>query len=895
MNEIRRWWDRMRGSMSASDLDNEMREEMQNHIELMAAEHMKAGFSEEEARRRARRQFGPVDVIMEESRDVQRTRWLEDIWSDLRYALRSMRLQSGWAFGIIAVLALGIGANAAIFELAGDVLFREPDGVRPEELVRIFGQLEGESDLTGTAYPMYRDYERLELPAIAGVAAFSGVRAANLSASGEAPRRVRIMLVSENYFPLLGITPGRGRLIANAEESPAGSAAIAVLSDELWRSQFAGDPGIVGRTIRINNQPLTIVGVAPRDFAGVTVDERADVWVPLAMTNEVAPGLAELRPLERYGFTWLQVVARLQPGATAAQAEQAARAAVLNLPPPANGNPVRPIPVVQRASEVTIAPDAGETAQRLSQLLIGLVVLVLLLACADASTLVLARAERRKKEIGIRLAIGATRARIVRQLTVETLVLCSFAGALGAALAFGLISVIPRSLPADFILPVPASARLDPVVILVTSAFATACLLLFGLLRSVDLRRVAALLRSAPPARAGRIKVSLSDVLVAFQLALCVVFIIGTTLLARTLANAARLDLGFEPNGVVTATFDLANQGYDRDRSAVFQQQLLERLRASPVVSSAALSIHVPMQGGGVQTSVGFEGHTYAADGGDAPVIDVNIVSPGYADVLGIPIVQGRDFGPADARGAPRVALITKTTAETYWPGQSALGKTLDYISSPPSMVVGILDDSKWNSIRETTVPVVMIPAQQMGWNPMNVMIKTRLSDADAIALLRATVAEIDPAVPLFGVGSMQSKLAEALARERLLGLLLASFAILAFVLSTSGLYALVSYNVRSRIREWGIRMAIGARPIDLLTLVHIQTMRIAAVGILGGVLVAFAGSRLLEGFLFGVAARDLASYAAAVLLLGLAAAVAGYRPARLATRTDPVGALKSD
>jgi predicted permease len=815
---------------------------------------------------------------------------------DLAFALRTLRNNARFAAAVILVLALGIGANSAIFSLVDAALFRSLPVERPAELVRVFATEPQTNQLGGTSYPGYLDL-RNNVPAFSSLAAFATDVAVHVASDAKLPERVSGTVVSGNFFSALGARAAVGRLIAPPDDQ-RGAQPVAVLSDDLWRARFNGEPTVLGTSVRINGVPFTVIGVAPRGFVGATFDATTDIWLPLSTINVADPELAELKPLERRGFTWLSIVGRLAPRASLAMAQAqmdvvSARYAAQN---PSDG--ARRGAKAMVANDAAIDPSQRAEARRLSWLLLGVVAIVLLIACADAAGLLLARAERRRRELAIRAALGASRARIVRQSLAESLVISLAAAVLGLGLAMWLTDFVSNAAPQGIALPLSASSGVLATRTLVFSASVSILTaVLVGLVPAVAASRP----DLVPMLKGDRSRWSVSshrsvplrDVLVAGQMALAMMLLVGAGLLLRTLANESRIDPGFRPEGAVIATIDLSRSGYDSERGRRFYTTVQQRLSEVPGFEAVALGRSVPVQTGGIATSAAPEG--YVPRPNETMEVEASMISPGYYRALGTPLLRGREFTDADVRDGQRVVIVNQAFADRYWPGQDPIGKHVGDISMPPSVVVGVVATAKYRSLRENPLPAVAVPVQQMYSDAMTIIVRTSIEPNAAIRQITEAVATLDPDLPLIRARTLASKLSFALARERLLAILLVAFATLAAALSASGLYAVVAYRMQSRTREWGIRIAIGARPQNVLWLAQRQSTVLALIGLGLGLLGAALATRLVESLLFGVKPVDVWTYGAAAVTLGVVVALAAYLPARRATRIDPTIALRAD
>jgi predicted permease len=814
---------------------------------------------------------------------------------DFRFAVRTLRTNARFAAAVMSVLALGIGANSAIFSLVDAALFRGLPVERPEELVRVFATQRDNRELSETSYPGYLDY-RDNAPAFSSLAAFGTDVAVHLASDARLPERVTGTVVSGNFFSVLGTRAAAGRLISPSDDARA-AASVAVLSHAFWQRRFDGDPAVVGATVRINGSPFVIVGVTPRGFVGATFDASTDLWLPLSTIGVAAPELNELEPLERRGFTWLSIVGRLAPGAsvTRAQAELDVLAARRAVEAPNDGS--NRLARVMPANDAAISPSQRSEARRLSWLLMSVTEMVLLIACADAAGLLIARAERRRRELAIRSALGASRGRIVRQSLAESLLIALGAAALGLGLAMWLTDFVATVAPADMAIPVSAST---PVLATRTLVFAIGAAvftaLLVGIVPAISASRpdlVPALKGEHRRVHVGRRLVPVRDLLVAGQMALAMMLLVGAGLLVRTLANETRLDPGFKADGAVVATLDLSRSGYDSERGRRFYATLQQQLTTTPGLDAVGLARSVPVQSGGIATSAAPEG--YQPRPNESMVVEATMISPGYYKAIGTAVLRGREFTDADRRDGSPVVIVNQAFADRYWPGQDPIGKHIGEISTPPAVVVGVVATAKYRSIREDPRSAVAVPVQQMYSDAMTIVARSSLEPNAALRLITEAVARLDPDLPLIRPRALSEKLSVALGRERLLAALFLAFAVLAAALSAAGLYAVVAYRMQARTREWGIRLAIGARPESVLWLAQRQSTILAGTGMIVGLAGAAVATPFLKTLLYGVQPGDPRSFAAAAVALGIVVAVAAYVPARRATRIDPTIALRAE
>jgi predicted permease len=819
---------------------------------------------------------------------------MRSILDDVIVSVRLLLKNKAYSAGILILFALGIGANSTIFSLTDAVLFRDLSVARPAELVRLYTTDEARRELSESSFPAFREYQQ-ETSVFSGMAAWSGDVAFHLSTDASTPQRVTGAMVSGNYFQVLGVGAESGRMFLREDDRPGTPGRVVILSDRLWRSRFGASPGVVGSPVRLNTALFTVVGVAPPGFQGASFEETPDLWVPLADVDAAAPEMKELRPLERRGIRWLMAVGRLRSGVTIQQAQSrldAAARARLTMQPQEEGRFfVRLLP----ARAAALDPSRGPDAARLSWLLLGAVAFVLLIACADAAGLFMVRADRRRQEMAIRTALGASRLRLARLLLTEGMLLSLGGGGLGIMLAGTATDFIVSRSPAAFDLPLLSST---PVFSLRVLGFAflasgiTALVFAAGpLLRISQVDPVAALKGPGGWMRVGGARLPLRSSLVALQVALSVVLLVGAGLTIRTLSNAGAVSSGFDPDGAVTAELDLSRQGYDRPEGRRLYVNLLEQVRGAAGMRGAALASSVPIRRGGMSGNVELEG--YAPAKGESPMADLNIVTPGYFSVLGSSLLRGRDFTPRDRADGTLVVIVNRTLADRYWPGQEAVGKRI--MNLGPAEVVGVVADVRSRSLREDPRPTVFVPVEQFYSSQMTLLVRTSLPRAAAERTLAEAVRRIDATLPLFKVRSLRERLDSALDRERVLAWLFSAFAALALLLSVAGLYSVVACSVQDRSREWGIRTALGARPGDLFRLVQREGFRMALSGLALGLPASWFLSRSMSHFLFGVLPGDPLTYALAAAALLVSALLGCALPARRAAGQDPMASLRDE
>jgi predicted permease len=900
---------RLRSLFLRQRVEAELHAELAFHLEQQTAEYVAAGMAPGEARHAAMRSLGPLSRIEEECRDMRRTRWIETFLQDLRYALRSLRLSP--AFTVVATLslALGIGANTAIFSLMDVLLLRALPVQAPERLValgdpsRTGGKSEGSLRSDLLSLPLYREL-RDKNRVFSGV--FASGRAGRLAVgtdrSSAKPETARGRLVSGNYFSVLGVPAYLGRTFTGEEDRSPGAAPYVVISHDYWQRHFAGDPKVVGRTLTLNGYPLTIIGVTPPEFFGDVVGGATEVWIPLMMQRQVNPGYDFL---DHWDVSWLLLMGRLKPGVSLAQARSSIGTLFDQIVATRDGGamPADVLPSNPRDLHIEVTPGGTGFSYLRRQFsrplgtLMAIVALVLLIACANVANLLLERATGRQKEISVRLALGAGRSRLVRQLLTESLALALLGGALGVLFAYwadaGLLKLIGTG----------RSAALDPGPNLRVLAFTAAVSLLTGVLFGL-----APALRSTRVELAPALKESsrnlagtgtgqrwpLGRILVVSQFAISLLLLMGAGLFVRTLVNLQRLDLGFQRQGLLMLRLDPVAAGYAKERLGAFVEQLLERLRTLPGADAVTLSENGLFSGTESGTSILISGRQPIPDPDNNVAYDR--VAPAYFAVVGIPIRIGRGIGPQDRVGSPRVAVINESMARFYFPNQNPIGQRFAETNMTDTVyeVVGVSRDVRDHELRGTVqrryYSALLQSAESL--SAFNVEIRTR--DPQALTEpVRAAVRSFDPRLAVLDLAPVTANIDDSIGDERLVAKLSAVFGGLALLLAAIGLYGVISYTISRRTNEIGIRMALGANHGKVLWMVLRETLLLALAGIALGLLAVLASARVVSDHLFGLSAYDPPTLAAAMAVLVAVAVVAGVIPGSRAMRVDPTEALR--
>jgi predicted permease len=827
----------------------------------------------------------------------------ERIWTmlqDVRFALRQLARSRSFTVVALGTLALGIGVNTVIFSLVNAVLFQPLPGVRePSRLVAVYT-----SDYSSGRYgtSSYLDYLDLRdrSGAFSGLAALSESVPLYVEGAGEAERLVGAA-VTGDIFAVLGVKASLGRALLPEDDRPGAGLPAVVLSDGMWRRRFGADRNVLGRGIVLDGHEFTIVGVAAPSFSGTSLMARPELYLPLSMLARLQPRRAAA--FEHRGHRWLRMIGRLSDGLTleAAQSRVEALAARLAEAYPdtnlgtldAPGLP-RPVALVP-ASDARIHPSARQDAVRVAALLLAAVGLALLIACANVANLLLVRSRRRGRELATRQALGAGRGRLVQQLMVESLMLALLGGLAGLGLAYWLgLGLVKLDFLRAFsrwirIEELPLDGRVLGFTGLVTLLTAVLCGLVPALLATRG-ALLPALQDGAPLSGGPGERWSLRGMLVAAEVALSLVLLVGTGLLVRNLQQALALDPGFELEDALLVGVDVSGEGYEEARGQAFFAGLRERLEALEGVEAAGLADIVPVHPAGSRTSMVVEGYT--PQPGEDMELNRNVVDEGYFRAMGIPLLLGRGFDQSDSASARPVAIVNETFVRRYWPRSSPLGRSIE-IGDRRTEVVGVARDSKYRSLREEPMPYVYLPLSQNWTSQMELVVRTGRDPIELAAAVRMQVRDLEPRARVIGIQRHRARMAELVARERIVASLVGALGGLALLLAAVGVYGVMSFVVEARTREIGIRMALGARTGDAVGLVLRQGLRLALVGIGAGLALALGLSSLLASFLYGVSATDPFTYVGMGLVLLGATALACLVPARRAARIDPVSALR--
>ena len=819
---------------------------------------------------------------------------METLLKDLQYALRMMIKRPGFTAAAVLSLALGIGANSTIFTLAKAAFLQTVPVKDPSDVVMVYSTQNNrhgpEFQFLDVPYLNARDLrERNDVFSGVSVVIPTGV---TLTISGK-DSQLFGELVNWDHFKVLGVQPALGRSFQPEEDKQDGSGPAAILSYETWNKQFGADRGIIGRSISVNQQSLTVVGVTPREFHDAGALGNPDIWIPISMHNQILMDMAKEWYFDR-GARLTTVVARLKPGVTPARAQEAVRAFAAGLahdfPHDNTGRSEQVVPI----NDTVIPPDTRGVATQATTVMMAIVGLVLLIACANVANLLLSRAILRQREIAIRLSLGARRRRLVQQLLTESMLLGVTAGAVAILFAFWgrrlILALVPRAFLGNL------DFSLDGRVLLFTLALSLTATLLFGLgpaLQTTRTTQLNALRDRTAVAGGGSTRwYGLRGVLVMLQVALSLVALVGAGMFIHSLRNAQEIDPGFEVKHELTVTVNLQAQHYPQAKAEQFYKDAIERLRALPMVADASIADSAPLSGSLQRTT--FPEGVDTSDPSSGALTPVIAVQPGYFSALGISLLRGRDFTDSDDASGAMVAVVNRAFADRVWPGQDSLGKHLHFLGEKWDVtIVGETSTVKYATLGEPPQPIVYFPLKQHYSPGVMFYVRTKGDPGAATNSVRSALQSLDASLPLRRVRTGSDFLDQSLTAPRIGAELLGGFGALALLLASIGTYGVMSYSVSQRTQEIGIRMALGARKGDVLRLVMLGGVAMVGVGIFVGLAASTVLTRAMHSLLFGIGIFDAASFALTALLLMVVAAVACGIPAIRATAVDPMIALR--
>jgi predicted permease len=885
MTTLRIFLHRLRGLFLRRKLEQEMNDEISAHLEMQREDYQRQGMSPDEAHAAALRKFGGVEQIKEAYRERRGLPMVETTLQDLRFGLRLLRRSPGFALLAICCLTFGIGATTAAFSWIEGILLRPfPAVLEQDRLVAVAGTSRSGRD--NVSWPDWQDFQQR----CALVDAFIADRIFGTTLSiGERAERATGSVVSANYFQALGVHPMMGRGFEPGEDVGRNAHPVTVIAYQTWKERYKGDPAIIGKTQMLNGVRHTIIGVAPEGFFGTFVGYKFQFWVPASMQEVFEPGGYKL---ENRDARWIEGFARLKPGVTIGQAQAEISAVAQRLE--------TEYPATNRGRGIELFPlwrtpfNGAGTLFPTLRIALVMACFVLLIACANVGNLLLVRSFARRHEMAIRLAVGAGRSRLIRQLLTEGLILSTLAAAGGLLIAYWCRNLIVLLFgPASPGVIVNLPAVIDWRVLALTAGVCLLSTSLFGLIPAAQASKID--LTSAMKSDSGGVvgsrgRAFVRSGLTLVQVSLSFVLLVGAGLLLKSLQGMRDVNPGFSTQGVLTTWVDLAGAGYDAQRGRNFQDELLNRIRTIPGVESATVSRVTPFSYRSYSSApITFDG--YETVPGEESVVEYNEVGPSYFRTLGIPLIAGREFTRADDETAPPVAVVNEAMVAQYWRGKDPVGQRLQ-VKGRWLQVVGVAKNSKYRNLIETPKPFFYVPLRQNGSGP-GLQIRTLLAPEMIVKALAREVRALDANLAPGEVITMREQVDRMSWSQRAAAILLTVFGALALALAAIGLYGVMSYAVSQSTRELGLRMALGAGAADLLRLVVARGLRLTASGLLLGLGAALGLTRLMGDLLYQVSPRDPLTFAAALVVLLIASLAACFVPAWRATRIDPVRALK--
>ncbi len=825
---------------------------------------------------------------------------MQAIWHDLNYGLRSLRRSLGFTIVSTLTIALGVGANTAIFSYINSLILRQLPGViAPTELVQVL-QTRDDRLYESISYLDFLDYQA-QNSSFVGMAMYDNTYV-HLN-TGQEAERFFCTMVNGSYFAVLGVKPALGRLLLPDDAVREGEKPVAVLSYVLWRNRFAGDPHIIGKTVSLNGYTYTIIGVAAKGFTGTVIGERSDLWIPITMWQQADPESAASAVTWKTDWfgqrdaAWLKVFGRLKPEVRVekAQADLSTIAQRLAQTYPQTNEKVG----VRLAAGLGLPHDLRSRVSQYIKLPIIIVGIVLLIVCANVASMLLTRANVRQKEIGIRLALGANGLHIIRQLLAESLLLALCGGVVGLFFGVWLSDRLRVLLPETYL---NARLNLDMGLDAYVFGFTLGVSVLTGVIVGLVPASQALKQDLAPTLtgrhgfyrRSGRIR--LRDVLLITQTALSLLLLVAAGLCIRSLRNARAIDTGFDTARVLTARVDLGRQNYTQERGEIFYRGLVERMETVPGVQSASLALNMPLSGPQLVTRIHPEGRPFEK----GPFqVSYNVVTPRYLETVGIQLLLGRGISAQDNRQSPLVAIVNERLAQNYWPNENPIGNRFRFGAPNPDNplieIVGVAANTKVSNIFAPPRMYFYLPLSQHYQNQSIVHLRANGEPERLITAMRREISSLDPSLPIYDIKTLTGYLKDALAPQRLATFLVSGFGVLAVILAAIGLYGALSYDVEQRTQEIGIRMALGAQPRDVLRLIIKKGMTLTLIGASIGIGAALAMTRLLKSLLFGVSAADPLTFAAVAVVLTVVGLLACYVPARRAIQVDPIKSLRSE
>lgn len=874
--------------------DDDLDDEIRHHLTLATQERTAHGEAPQEAALQARREFGNLGLVTETTRSMWRWQIVESLWQDLRYAVRSLRGSPVFTIIAVASLSLGIGANTAIFSFVNALLLKRLPVPAPTQLIEFAGYENGRLVDSNFSYPFLMELDK-QNSVFDGVFGRFPVRV-NLTIQGLA-EPLNGELVTGNYFKTLQVKAALGRLLT-ADDVDAGSGnPVCVISYFTWQYRFAGDPGIIGRKLLLNARPYTVIGVTERGFYGSQLQSRAEIQLPVSRMGEFMGGFFSSvfgqQVWKTPGFAWLEPLARLKPGVSAQRAQSMINSiaqSIRNQLP--DSHATRPVSQeLLRISDGSQGVSNDTNYSKPITVLMAVVAVVLLIACANLANLLLARASARSKECAVRLSLGAGRWRLIRQFMMESLLIAGLSCIVGIALAFWinrtLLTYLNSGRPGEGI-----QASLDPLVLCFSALLSLLTAILFGLvpaLQSVQPDLLPELKGGPGQMEANPTGLRIRRSLIVLEIALSLVILFSAGLLTRTLSGLRTIDLGFNPEHVLTLKVDPAMNGYSAVQSEQMFDQILARLRAQPGIAAASLATVTPLEGAMIAMKIDVPGHLKKSS--DIQT-DFNTVSPNYFNTLDQKLLAGRDFTDADVRKAQGVAVVNERFVQQYMPGLNPIGRHFK-VGGGDTEIVGLVRNAHYQTLREQQLPLVYLAIKQTTSSGSTLLVRTRMESSRVVADVERTIRSVAPRLPIYDVRELQSTIDQGISAERVLSFLSTLFSALATLLCAIGIYGVIAYAVSRRTREIGVRFAVGAQRSDVARLFLRESAILVFAGIIIGIPLALSSARILKSLLYGVTPADPVALAATIAIFLAAGLLASLLPVMRAARIEVLSALR--
>jgi predicted permease len=887
--------------------DAEFGEEIQTHLDSLTAHHLSRGLSPSEARAAARRDFGGIEQVKEIYREQRGLPFLDAIGQDVRYASRTLCKTPGFTCVAVMTLTLGIGANTAIFSLLDAVLLKSLPLAQPDELfvVRKSGPRPEPQRFSHPAFVRFRDV----VPDGQSLAAMSRVARLSTVVDGGESEAASGQLVSGEYFSTLGVHAELGRMLTREDNRSVGGHPVAVLAYGFWQRRFAGSGSILGKPIRLNGSSFTVVGVGPPGFSGVWVDRPVDVWLPLMMQHVVryaqnysnTDGQPNQPWVPQEGVAWLDIVGRANPQEKprlASALNASFSQAISRVAPQILDVERRRLFLEQRLVLDPFGRGFSALRERFTAplvVLMAMVAVVLLIACANVASLQLVRGAARRREIAVRLSLGASRSRVIQQLLVESLLLSGAGGAAGLVVAYWTNAFLVRMAIGANSTSVPPAFVLDVRVFGFAAALSMMTGVIFGLVPAFRTTQIelGAALKTASRTALGLSSEKAMRPLVAVQVALALVLLVGAGLFGRSLMNLYRVDLGFDRDHLLAVWINPRLTGYTADQLPLLYDRLIARVDAVPGVRSAAISM-CGLVSECRSTNGGFEITGYTRRPGEEISLQVNAVGPKYFQTVGIGLLEGRDFDVRDSDRSPRVAIVNEATVRQFFGNRRAVGQRFG-IPQPDTEIVGVVRDARVTDPHDPAVPMAYYPIRQAVAFAGSIDVRAAADPRLVATEVRKAVADVDPNLPILRVSTVIDQTANVLNQDRAVAILTSAFGVVALLLASLGLYGVMSYSVARRAPELGVRVALGASRRQIRRMVLRESLACVGPGVAAGFVLVLGGTRFLMGLLFGLAPNDPSTFLAASLVLVVVGSFAGYLPARRASRVDPMVALRHE